>query len=96
MTDYPDHPGHRGVSTSVEAANDLAPRLGKLQKLVLDAVVEACPVGLTADELAAKVHMDRWSVQPRTTELKLKGLILDSGRRRPNVTGKKAIVWVAA
>ena len=96
MTDYPDHPGHRGVSTSVEAANALAPRLGRLQKLVLKAIVEACPAGLTADELAAKLHLDRWSVQPRTSELKLKELIQDSGRRRPNVTGKKAIVWVTA
>jgi hypothetical protein len=94
MNDYPDRPGHRGVSTSVEAANALAPHLGRLQKLVLEAISEAYPVGLTADELATKLKLDRWSVQPRTSELKLKGLILDSGRRRPNVTGKKAIVWV--
>jgi hypothetical protein len=40
--------------------------------------------------------MDRWSIQPRTTELKRKGLIRDSGQRRPNSTGKQAIVWIAA
>jgi hypothetical protein len=40
--------------------------------------------------------MDRWSIQPRTSELKRKGLIRDSGQRRPNCTGKKAIVWTAA
>jgi hypothetical protein len=28
--------------------------------------------------------MDRWSIQPRTSELKRKGLIRDSGQRRPN------------
>jgi len=39
--------------------------------------------------------MDRWSIQPRTSELKRKGLIMDSGQRRPNCTGKLAIVWVA-
>jgi hypothetical protein len=40
--------------------------------------------------------MDRWSIQPRTTELCRKGLIRDSGQRRRNATGKLAIVWIAA
>ena len=53
-------------------------------------------IGLTADELSARLEMDRWSIQPRTSELKRKGLIRDSGQRRPNRTGKQAIVWVAA
>jgi hypothetical protein len=52
--------------------------------------------GLTADELAARLNMDRWSIQPRTSELKRKGLIRDSGQRRKNATGKLAIVWIAA
>jgi hypothetical protein len=38
--------------------------------------------------------MDRWSIQPRTSELRRKGLIRDSGKRRQNATGKSAIVWV--
>ncbi|MEQ8707951.1 MAG: hypothetical protein RIC36_03110 [Rhodospirillales bacterium] len=52
--------------------------------------------GLTADELAARLGMDRWSIQPRTSELRCKGLIRDSGQRRPNATGKLAIVWTAS
>lgn len=96
MSVYPDAPGHRNVETSIAAAETLAPKLGRLQRLAQGAIRDAGPAGLTADELAAQLHMDRWSVQPRTSELKRKGLIRDSGQRRPNCTGKLAIVWIAA
>jgi hypothetical protein len=95
MGEYPDFPGHRGVETSVQAAQDLAPKLGRLQRVAEKAIREAGGAGLTADELAARVGLDRWSIQPRTSELRRKGVIRDSGLRRPNGTGKKAIVWTA-
>ena len=95
MSVYPDAPGHRRVETSMAAADALAPKLGRLQRLAESAIRTAGPGGLTADELAALLQMDRWSIQPRTSELKRRGLIRDSGRRRPNATGKMAIVWVA-
>lgn len=95
MSRYPDAPGHRNVDTSVAAADALAPSLGRLQRMALDSIRDAGWVGFTADELAACLDMDRWSIQPRTSELKRKGLIRDSGERRPNITGKLAIVWVA-
>lgn len=96
MSTYPDAPGHRHVETSITAAADLAPKLGRLQRLALAAIREAGWLGLTADELASRLNMERYTVQPRTTELKLKRLIRDSGQRRANSTGKKAIVWVAS
>ena len=92
---YPDAPGHRGVQTSIEAANDMAPKLGRLQNAALAAIRGAGHVGLTADELAATLDVDRWTIQPRTSELKLRRLIKDSGQRRKNASGKRAIVWVA-
>ena len=94
MTAYPDAPGHRGVDTSIAAAEAIAPNLGRLQRLAETTIRAAGPDGLTADELAARLDMERWSIQPRTTELSRKGMIRDSGRRRRNVTGKVAIVWV--
>jgi hypothetical protein len=96
MSTYPDAPGHRNVETSIAAANALAPKLGRLQRMAQGAIRNAGWRGLTADELAERLGMDRWSIQPRTSELRRKGLIRDSGRRRPNATGKMAIVWVAA
>ena len=86
---------HRNVETSIAAADALAPKLGRLQQMAKSAICDAGTQGLTADELSARLDMDRWSIQPRTSELKRKGLIRDSGQRRPNATGKLAIVWIA-
>lgn len=93
---YPHAPGHRGVDTSVLAAEAIAPKLGRLQRMAQTAILLAGRHGMTADELAAHLNMDRYSIQPRTSELKQRGLIIDSGSRRPNATGKMAIVWIAA
>ena len=86
---------HRNVETSIAAADALSPKLGRLQQMAKSAICDAGTQGLTADELAARLDMDRWSIQPRTSELKRKGLIRDSGQRRANATGKLAIVWIA-
>ncbi|WP_395001540.1 hypothetical protein [Sphingomonas sp.] len=93
--EYPDAPGHRNVETSIAAAEDIAPKLGRLQRMAEEAIRSAGYHGATADELAAILDVSRWTIQPRTTELKLKGLVVDSGVRRRNCTGKAAIVWVA-
>lgn len=91
--EYPDAPGHRGIATSIEAAESIAPKLGRLQRLALGAIASRGAVGLTADELAEELGTDRWSVQPRTSELRRKLMIVDSGLRRRNASGKRAIVW---
>jgi hypothetical protein len=95
MTDvYPDMPGHRGIETSIAAADMVAGIAGPLRRMVYKAVHEAGPRGLTTDEIAAALRMPRYSVQPRTTELKYDRRIRDSGRRRHNASGCRAIVWV--
>ena len=96
MSTYPETPGHRNVETSIAAAEAIAPKLGRLQRMAEGAIRDAGAQGLTADELAVRLEMDRWSIQPRTSELKRMGRIQDSGQRRPNSTGKLAIVWIAA
>lgn len=96
MSAYPDAPGHRNVDTSIAAADALTPKLGRLQRMAEAAIRDAGWLGLTADELAARLDLSRWTIQPRTSELRRKGLIRDSGQRRPNATGKAAIVWIAA
>jgi hypothetical protein len=91
---YSNTPGHRGVDTSIAAADMVAGIAGPLRRMVYKTVHEAGPRGLTTDEIAAALRMPRYSVQPRTTELKYDRRIRDSGRRRPNASGCKAIVWV--
>jgi predicted transcriptional regulator len=92
---YPDSPGHRGVDTSIAAAEAIGSVTGRIQKQALQSIRESGLTGLTSEELAFGLGMERTTVQPRTTELKLLGLIRDSGTRRPNRNGKRAIVWVA-
>lgn len=94
MTTYPDVPGHRNIDTSVAATDAVELRLGRLQQMADDAIRLASEYGPSADELATRLGIDRWSVQPRTRELRRKGIIRDSGIRRLRTTGRKAIVWV--
>ena len=92
---YPDVPGHRGTDTSIAAATAIAPVSARIQRMVLLAIAEVGSRGLTAEELATRLSMERTTVQPRTTELRRRGLIDDSGQRRRNRNGKSAIVWTA-
>ena len=94
---YPHSAGFKGAAeTSREAAEAMAPKLGKLQGLVLEAVKARREYGLTPEELADRREIGRVSVQPRSSELKAKGLIVDSGKRRSNPSSqKRAVVWIA-
>jgi predicted transcriptional regulator len=91
--DYPDGPALGRTDTSAEAARSISSASGRIQRMVHLAIAEVGARGLTSDELAERLGMERSTVQPRTSELKLLGLIRDSGQRRPNRNGKRAIVW---
>ena len=92
---YPERPGFKNTQTSFFAALDAASDAPKLRLLTLRAI-KASENGLTADEAAAVTGESVLSIRPRVTELVKKDLVFDSGVRRPNVSGRKAIVWVAA
>lgn len=94
---YPDAPGFKGsAETGREAAEAIAPKLGRLQRLVRELVEVRAGQGITPEEAADVTGQDRVSLQPRFSELRAKGVIADSGRRRRNPSsGKAAIVWVA-
>ena len=67
----------------------------KLEAMVLEILREKG--SMTSHEIASELGMSMalQSVTPRTAPLKNKGLIRDSGVRRPNESGRKAIVWEA-
>ena len=92
---YPDQPGHRHADTSADAAKAIARSSSRLQRTALFALQEVGSRGLTSQELADRTGIDFASIQPRTSELRRLGLIRDSGQRRANRNGKRAIVWVA-
>jgi hypothetical protein len=87
---YPDVPGHKGRDTGIAAAEAIAPKMGRLQQQALR-VIEQRPS--TPDEVATALGVSILSIRPRISELSNKGLIADSGARRENRSGKKAIVW---
>ena len=80
-------------STSIAALSSL-PK-GRIQQAVYDAISSFGDEGLTSNECADLLDIDKGTVQPRTSELALVASIRDSGARRPNASGKQAIVWVA-
>lgn len=87
---YPDSPGYKEGGTSKDAASDVAGRAKYLQSRCLRALRGG---NFTADELAAIIGEHVLSVRPRISELYKKGLVCKSGEKRPNQSGKKAIVW---
>lgn len=93
---YPYTPGYKAHGTSELAAHGAAFSAADVRNEVLRAIERAGVEGLTADEAAAKVHRSILTVRPRVSELKLYGLIKDSGRTRLNDSGRRATVWIAA
>lgn len=92
---YPNEAGSKGLAeTSGDAAASID--CGRLQRMTLRAIREAERHGRTAEEAAQRLEIPRVSIGPRTSELRKKGLILDSGQRRTNrSSGKRAVVWIA-
>jgi len=93
---YPEAPGHRYVDTSMAAADLIAPHCNRLQRKVLHGFREVGLVGATVDEMCKHLGENRYTVQPRCTELKMMGLLVDSGQRRKNASGATARVLILA
>jgi hypothetical protein len=88
---YPVHPGGKGAATSFEAADAVAPRAPLRREQCLRALRE---IGdMTPDECAVELGLEKISIRPRFSELSRMGMIKDTGERRPNSSGSKAIVW---
>lgn len=81
--------------TSRAAASDLP--VTDLEVLVYEAIRDAGEDGMTQDELLAMFpHLSYSSVTARPAALKRKGLIIDSGRKRPGRSGRAQVVLVDA
>lgn len=82
----------RHTDTSAAAWASIANAAGHLERIVMKTLY-AHPNGLTVDETCAAAGYPRYSLQPRFTALKDRKAIFDTGLRRRNVSGAKAIVW---
>lgn len=94
MSDYPHEAGHRGIDTSIAAADKINGALPRLQREVFKTIAAAGGRGATCDEVAAQLGWERFRVRPRTSELRRQHRIVDSGRRRDSLSGIASIVWV--
>ena len=91
---YPYCAGHvRNRDTSILASKQLQPHLGRLQSAAFVVVADAGQYGATCDDIAAVLGWIVFRVRPRTAELRAKGRIVDSGKRRKGGSGRLAIVW---
>ena len=90
LFDYPQTPGYRRTDTSKAAAEDIAPKAETLRQMCIRELFHR---GLTADECADILGVDKLAIRPRFSELLKMERITDSGIRRQNASGKSAIVW---
>lgn len=89
---YPNKPGFKAKGTSEEASDSMQSTAKTLRESSLRALQGS--KGLTADEVASTLSQSILAIRPRLSELKLKGLIKDSGLRRKNHSGRNAVVWI--
>ena len=89
---YPYKAGHRGHRNSIVSANETNKKLKRLQKQILIELYKN-PKGLIGSELANILKVSILTIRPRTTELKLLGLIKDIEKDRKNDGGKPEAVF---
>lgn len=90
---YPDAPCFKARDTAAEAADAMAETAPILRARCLRVLEHSN--GLTADEVAGRMGASILSIRPRITELTRLGKVRDTGDRRRNASGKRAIVWAA-
>jgi predicted HTH transcriptional regulator len=78
--------------TSKQAASAIEPIVAQLEARCLQ---ELGKEGLTCDELELILRWSHQTASARINRLMKKGLIQDSGERRPTRTGRPAVVWRA-
>lgn len=88
---YPHTPGAKARDTAFEAAEEIASKAPIIRARCLKVLEHSN--GLTADEVAGRLGLSILTVRPRITELSRDGKVRDSGDRRRNASGKRAIVW---
>lgn len=89
---YPAVPGSAPIDTSEEAAESMRESAPTLRAKALE-VLRRSPA--TADEVAKALGETVLAIRPRITELFKMGRIEDTGERRTNTSGRRAVVWMA-
>ena len=83
-----------GSPTSTAAAMSIVDDLNRLERIVLDKLEAAGFDGCTDDELEVLTGMSHQTLSARRNGLVKMDMVLDSGRKRVNRSGRSAVVWV--
>lgn len=90
---YPNVAGHRGVRTSIQSAEEINPHISRIKKMIAIELESVFPDGLTGTELALRLKKNILTIRPRTTEMKLLGIIMDTEKTKKNDAGKPEIIY---
>lgn len=92
---YPHVPGHRGVDTSVAAAQSIAPHVSQIAQNIENLIRSRGEYGSTYSEVMASLGLGAPTVSARLRELVLHNRITASDLRRPTPSGRLARVYIA-
>ena len=90
---YPNVAGHRGVRTSIQSAEEINPYISRIKKMIAIELESVFPDGLTGTELSLRLKKNILTIRPRTTEMKLLGIIMDTEKTKKNDAGKPEIIY---
>lgn len=80
----------RGSDTSYDAAATMEEASGRYERMVFR-LIEQIP--RTCDECERLLNAKHQNISARIRSLFLKGIIIDSGKRRKTRSGRNAVVW---
>lgn len=93
---YNDGPGHRGVSTSVAAAESMRVHVGPIQQRILDCLYLRGSHGGTYTEIMDDCRLSAPTVCGRMVELAKANLVKVTGKTRNSPSGRACRVYIAA
>jgi predicted ArsR family transcriptional regulator len=88
---YPQAAGWKDRASETSEAAAAVIDAGAIRATVYAWLVKRGPH--TADEIADALDLSILTVRPRCSELRATNHIFDTGVRRPNASGRMAIVW---
>ena len=89
---YPHQAGHRGHRNSITSAKATNKILSRTKKQILIELYKH-PKGLTGSELSDLTGVTILTIRPRTSELKLLNLIVDTEKNKNNDGGKPESIY---
>ena len=81
------------ISSRIINPSKINKHLKRISKIVLVELAKVYPKGLTGSEIAKNANRSLLSIRPRTTELKIQGLIIDTDKRRKNEYDNTEIIY---